>query len=344
MDSSNFKSEVEQKLKTAKYNIKSAKNLQELNATRVNWLGKNGWFTIALKRLSDLSAEDKPVFGKIINTAKNELVQSIQKHTDKLSVKQLEAQISQEKIDVTLPGRGQNTGGLHPLTKVRDRIEQIFISMGFDIEAGPEIEDEFHNFEALNMPPFHPARTVADTFYLQNIPYLLRTHTSPVQIRVMQKSGVPLKVIAGGRVYRRDSDATHVPMFHQLEGFLVDEHTTFADLKGLLISFMEAFFARKIELRFRPSYFPFTEPSAEVDLQCIICNGKGCNVCKGSGWIEVLGCGMVHPNVFKAVNVDSERYSGFAFGLGIDRFTMFSYKFNDLRMLFENDFSFLEQF
>ncbi len=329
---------------SAKRKITAAKDLASLDELRVKYLGKKGELTVILKGLNKLPQEKKAKTGQKVNAVKEQIKQLIEERHQTLNNQQLAAKLAEQAIDVTLPGRKQGLGSIHPITKVRERMEELFASMGFIVAEGPEIEDEFHNFEALNIPAYHPARTAMDTFYLQNIPYLLRTHTSPVQIRAMQKLGVPIKVIAPGRVYRRDSDATHVPMFHQLEGFLVDDHVNFTELKGLLNNFLESFFERKVKLRFRPSYFPFTEPSAEVDLQCIICNGRGCRVCGGTGWIEVLGCGMVHPNVFKAVRVDSERYTGFAFGIGIDRFAIFRYGVDDLRMLFENDLRFLEQF
>lgn len=331
-------------LNNAKHKITAEKDLANLDELRVKYLGKKGELTVILKGLNKLPHDERAKTGQKVNVVKEQIQQLIQHRHQALNNQQLAAKLAEQAIDVTLPGRKQSLGSIHPITKVRERMEELFATMGFIVAEGPEIEDEFHNFEALNMPSYHPARTAMDTFYLQNIPYLLRTHTSPVQIRAMQKLGVPLKVIAPGRVYRRDSDATHVPMFHQLEGFLVDDNVNFTELKGLLNNFLESFFERKVKLRFRPSYFPFTEPSAEVDLQCIICNGRGCRICGKSGWIEVLGCGMVHPNVFKAVGVDSERYTGFAFGIGIDRFAMFRYGVDDLRMLFENDLRFLEQF
>ena len=330
-------------ISNAKKKISLAKDLQALDQLRIQYLGKKSELTTILKDLTKLPAEQRMKIGQAVNTAKDQLTQLIQR-LQILNNQQLETKITQQSIDVTLPGRGQNLGSLHPVTKVQERIEKLFISMGFMVVEGPEIEDEFHNFEALNIPKHHPARTTMDTFYLQNINYLLRTHTSPVQIRAMKRLGVPLRAIAPGRVYRRDSDITHVPMFHQLEGLLVDDHTNFTELKGLLNNFLENFFEKKIKLRFRPSYFPFTEPSAEVDLCCIFCNGKGCRVCKETGWIELLGCGMVHPNVFKAVGINSEKYTGFAFGIGMDRLAMFRYGINDLRTLFENDSRFLEQF
>lgn len=331
-------------ISNAKKKISLAKDLQALDQLRIQYLGKKSELTTILKDLTKLPAEQRMKIGQAVNTAKDQLTQLIQQRLQILNNQQLETKITQQSIDVTLPGRGQNLGSLHPVTRVQERIEKLFISMGFMVVEGPEIEDEFHNFEALNIPKHHPARTTMDTFYLQNINYLLRTHTSPVQIRAMKRLGVPLRAIAPGRVYRRDSDITHVPMFHQLEGLLVDDHTNFTELKGLLNNFLENFFEKKIKLRFRPSYFPFTEPSAEVDLCCIFCNGKGCRVCKETGWIELLGCGMVHPNVFKAVGINSEKYTGFAFGIGMDRLAMFRYGINDLRTLFENDSRFLEQF
>jgi phenylalanyl-tRNA synthetase alpha chain len=244
---------------------------------------------------------------------------------------------------VTLPGRGETRGSMHPVTRTRLRIEELFRSAGFTVEAGPEIEDDFHNFEALNIPANHPARAMHDTFYLED-GRLLRTHTSPVQIRAMQSQTPPLALIAPGRVYRCDSDVTHSPMFQQVEGLLVDENVSFANLKSVLHQFMERFFERSLAMRLRPSYFPFTEPSAEVDISCVLCDGQGCRVCKQTGWLEIAGCGMVHPNVFKACGVDSERYTGFAFGMGVERLTMLRYGVNDLRLFFENDLRFLTQF
>jgi phenylalanyl-tRNA synthetase alpha chain len=244
---------------------------------------------------------------------------------------------------VSLPGRGQTIGGLHPVTRSRRRIEQIFRGAGFSVADGPEIEDDWHNFEALNIPADHPARAMHDTFYFPD-GRLLRTHTSPVQVRVMQSQQPPVRVIVPGRVYRCDSDMTHTPMFHQVEGLVVDEGVTFANLKAVLHGFMQSFFEKEVRMRLRPSYFPFTEPSAEVDISCVACGGAGCRVCKSTGWLEVAGCGMVHPNVLRSVNIDSEKYTGYAFGMGIDRLTMLRYNVTDLRMFFENDLRFLRQF
>jgi phenylalanyl-tRNA synthetase alpha chain len=260
-----------------------------------------------------------------------------------LEAEQLQQQLAAESIDVTLPGRGQVTGGLHPVTRVRQRIEQLFRTAGFAVVDGPEIEDDWHNFEALNIPGNHPARAMHDTFYFGD-GRLLRTHTSPVQIRAMQQQGAPLRVIAPGRVYRCDSDMTHTPMFHQVEGLVVDEHISFANLKAILHDFMKSFFEEEVGLRLRPSYFPFTEPSAEVDISCVNCGGKGCRICKHTGWLEVAGCGMVHPNVLRAVNIDPERFTGYAFGMGVERLTMLRYKVTDIRLYFENDLNFLRQF
>jgi len=255
----------------------------------------------------------------------------------------LQERLASEHIDVTLPGRGRRPGGLHPVTRTMERIDSWFANAGFIVKEGPEIEDDYHNFEALNIPDHHPARAMHDTFYF-DAHLLLRTHTSPVQIRVMEHTPPPIKIIAPGRVYRCDSDLTHTPMFHQVEGLLVDEEVSFADLKGVLYDFLQSFFERDLRLRFRPSYFPFTEPSAEVDIECVMCNGKGCRVCGNTGWLEVLGCGMVHPEVFRHVGIDTERYTGYAFGMGVERLTMLRYGVNDIRLFFENDLRFLGQF
>ncbi|MCG8434322.1 MAG: phenylalanine--tRNA ligase subunit alpha, partial [Gammaproteobacteria bacterium] len=244
----------------------------------------------------------------------------------------------------TLPGRGHEIGGIHPVTRTMQRIEALFRQVGFHVEEGPEIEDEFHNFDALNIPTHHPARATMDTFYLKKPGLLLRTHTSPVQIRTMQRDEPPIRIIAPGRVYRCDSDMTHTPMFHQVEGLLVDKGVSFAHLKGILTTFLRQFFEKDMRIRFRPSYFPFTEPSAEADIECVHCNGEGCRVCKQTGWLEVLGCGMVHPNVYAAVGIDSEEYTGYAFGMGVERLAMLRYGVNDLRIFFENDLRFLKQF
>ncbi|MCB1763870.1 MAG: phenylalanine--tRNA ligase subunit alpha, partial [Gammaproteobacteria bacterium] len=285
----------------------------------------------------------RPQAGQAINEAKQVLLQRIEQRRSELQQQQLVQRLNSERVDVTLPGRGLGRGGLHPVSRTLLRIEQLFANAGFRVEEGPEIEDDYHNFEALNIPEHHPARAMHDTFYFDEH-LLLRTHTSPVQIRVMENAELPLKIIAPGRVYRCDSDLTHTPMFHQVEGFLVDENVSFADLKGVLYDFLQRFFERDLKLRFRPSYFPFTEPSAEVDIECVMCSGKGCRVCGKSGWLEVLGCGMVHPEVFRHVGIDSEKYTGYAFGMGVERLTMLRYGVNDLRLFFENDLRFLRQF
>ncbi len=323
--------------------VAAAADLAALDQVRVRQLGKSGLLTTQLKQLGKLPKEQRPGVGLAINQAKVQVQEAIDARKSELERGALAARLAAERIDVTLPGRGQRPGGLHPVTRTMQRIERLFANAGFSIAEGPEVEDDYHNFEALNIPAHHPARAMHDTFYFDEH-LLLRTHTSPVQIRVMEKQGPPLRIIAPGRVYRCDSDLTHTPMFHQVEGFLVDEQATFADLKGVLYDFLNNFFERDLELRFRPSYFPFTEPSAEVDIQCVICNGSGCRVCKQTGWLEVLGCGMIHPEVFRHVGIDSERYLGYAFGMGVERLAMLRYGINDIRLYFENDLRFLRQF
>lgn len=329
-------------LQNAESAIVHAKDLKALDEIRVHYLGKKGEITELLKELSQLSQAERPEVGKAVNIAKQHIADLIKQRDDSLQEQSLAAQLAQETIDVTQPGRGQSMGSLHPVNRVRARIEQLFTAMGFEIVEGPEVEDDYHNFEALNIPSHHPARAMMDTFYFSD-KLLLRTHTSPVQVRVMETSPPPLRVITPGRVYRCDYDQTHTPMFHQVEGLIVDETVTFANLKGLLHEFLKNFFERDLKLRFRPSFFPFTEPSAEVDIECT-CQGKGCRVCKYTGWLEVLGCGMVHPNVLANVGIDSERYNGFAFGVGLDRLAMLRYGVDDLRLFFENDIKFLAQF
>jgi phenylalanyl-tRNA synthetase alpha chain len=323
--------------------IEAAQDLAALDQVRVGYLGKSGQLTAQLKQLGKLPPEQRPQAGQAINRAKQALQQAIEARKAVLERAQLNARLASETVDVTLPGRGLSRGGLHPVTRTLDRVEHIFARAGFKVVEGPEIEDDYHNFEALNIPEHHPARAMHDTFYF-DAHLLLRTHTSPVQIRTMEHDGPPLKIIAPGRVYRCDSDLTHTPMFTQVEGLLVDERVSFADLKGVLYDFLSSFFERDLKLRFRPSYFPFTEPSAEVDIECVMCGGDGCRVCGHTGWIEVLGCGMVHPEVFRHVGIDSEKYTGYAFGVGIERLTMLRYGVNDLRLFFENDLRFLKQF
>jgi phenylalanyl-tRNA synthetase alpha chain len=328
---------------TAETEISAVAELGALDALRVRYLGKKGVLTARLKQLGALPPEERPAAGQAINRAKQAVQEVIEARRAALQSNELEARLARERIDVTLPGRGLHTGGLHPVTRALERVEAIFARAGFEIAEGPEIEDDYHNFEALNISAHHPARAMHDTFYFDEHT-VLRTHTSPVQIRVMEKQSPPLRVIAPGRVYRCDSDLTHSPMFHQVEGLMVDENVSFADLKGILDDFLHSFFEADFKVRFRPSYFPFTEPSAEVDIQCVICGGGGCRVCGHSGWLEILGCGMVHPNVFDSVGVDNERYTGFAFGMGVERLAMLRYGVNDLRLFFENDLRFLRQF
>ncbi len=330
-------------LEKAIIQLSQVDNLIQLDQVRVQYLGKKGEFTLKMKELGKLSPEQRPAVGQAINQVKNEFQQKLEMQKNALQAAELEQRLASERVDVTLPGRGQSVAGLHPVTITMRRITRIFASVGFNVVEGPEIEDDYHNFEALNIPAHHPARAMHDTFYFD--PHtVLRTHTSPVQIRVMEEQQPPLKVIAPGRVYRCDSDITHTPMFHQVEGFLVDTEVSFADLKGVVFEFLRAFFEKDIQVRFRPSYFPFTEPSAEVDIECVMCDGKGCRVCSHTGWLEVMGCGMIHPEVFKSVKIDSEEFTGFAFGMGVERLAMLRYGINDLRLFFENDLKFLEQF
>ena len=335
--------ELEKLLEDAQQSVKSAQDLAALDQLRVNYLGKKGSLTTYMKRLKDLSAEERPQAGQKINHAKQALQAEIETRSTVLEKAALDARLASESLDVTLPGRGQTLGGLHPVTQTLERISLLFAQAGFEVAEGPEIEDDFHNFEALNIPEDHPARAMHDTFYV-DAHTVLRTHTSPVQVRVMKDKEPPLRIIAPGRVYRCDSDVTHTPMFHQVEGFMVDRDVSFVDLKGMLSEFLRSFFERDLQLRFRPSYFPFTEPSAEVDIACVMCEGKGCRVCSHTGWLEVMGCGMIHPKVFANVGIDDEKFTGFAFGLGVERLAMLRHGVNDLRLFFENDLRFLEQF
>jgi phenylalanyl-tRNA synthetase alpha chain len=330
--------------------ISASADLARLDEARVAWLGKKGALTEQLKSLGKLPADERPAAGARINEAKEAVQTAIDARRAVLESEALAQKLAAGRVDVTADGRGEVNGGLHPVTRARLTIERLFREVGFEVAQGPEIEDDFHNFTALNVPANHPARAMHDTFYLEHEVggerVLLRTHTSPVQIRALRaaRERLPLAVIAPGRVYRMDSDATHTPMFHQVEGLLVDEGVSFANLKSILHGFMEAFFERDLAMRLRPSYFPFTEPSAEVDITCVQCGGSGCRLCKQTGWIEVLGCGMVHPNVLAACGVDSEKYTAYAFGMGIDRLAMLRYGVNDLRLFFENDLRFLKQF
>lgn len=323
--------------------VGTANDLPSLDKIRVEVLGKNGELTQLLKSLGSLSAEERPKFGQKVNQAKETIATAIEEQRHKLEDNLLEETLKSTSLDVTLPGRGMELGHLHPITRSLDRIQTWFTQLGFTIAEGPEIEDDFHNFEALNIPDSHPARAMHDTFYFPD-GKLLRTHTSPVQIRAMLKGEPPFRLIAPGRVYRCDYDVTHTPMFHQVEGLMVDKGIHFTHLKGILSEFLQSFFEEPLPTRFRPSYFPFTEPSAEVDIQCVHCHGKGCRICSQTGWLEVLGCGMVHPKVLQSCNIDPEQYTGFAFGMGVERLTMLRYGVNDIRLFFENDLRFLEQF
>ena len=323
--------------------IAAANNLSVLDTIRVDFLGKKGRLTDLLKGLAHLSAEDKPKMGQLVNHAKRDISARIEQKLIELKEQLLQEKLRTECLDVTLPGRYTQVGSMHPVSIVKARIYDYFSRMGFDLVEGPEIETEFYNFEALNIPAHHPARTMHDTFYFGD-GRVLRTHTSSVQIRTMETSTPPFRLIAPGRVYRCESDMTHTPMFHQVEGLYIDKGVTMAGLKGLLHDFFSYFFERDVDIRFRASYFPFTEPSAEVDIACVQCEGKGCRSCKFTGWLEVLGCGMVHPHVLSAVHIDPNVYQGWAFGMGMDRLAMLYFGIDDLRMMFENDLNFLKQF
>ena len=342
MDSSEL-NDIDDLRGTAEAAISAAADEAVLEQLRVHYLGKKGALTEQLKRIGGLPPEQRRAVGQAVNAAKRSLENRFRERRESLQTESEVARSVVEAIDVTLPGRGTELGGPHPITRTLQRVEAIFGRLGFGVAEGPEIEDNFHNFEALNIPVDHPARAMHDTFYIDEHT-LLRTHTSPVQVRYMLENPPPLRIIAPGRVYRCDSDVTHTPMFHQVEGLAVDESTTFADLKGVLIHFVREFFEADLKVRFRPSYFPFTEPSAEVDISCVFCSGDGCRVCQRTGWLEILGCGMVHPEVFRHTGVDSERFRGYAFGMGIERLTMLRYGVDDLRLFFDNDLDLLRQF
>ncbi|MBQ4543385.1 MAG: phenylalanine--tRNA ligase subunit alpha [Clostridia bacterium] len=329
---------------SAQTEINEITSAEQLEAFRVKYLGKKGVLTDVLKGMGKLSAEERPVIGQLANEIRNFLEDIVSKMQNEIKAKELEEKIKSEKIDITMPGEKFVTGGRHPLTLVLDKLKDIFIGMGFSIVEGPEIELDYYNFEALNLPPDHPARDTQDTFYItDNV--LLRTQTSPVQVRTMEQQKPPIRIIAPGRVFRSDSvDATHSPVFHQIEGLVVDKSVTMADLKGTLDTFCKKLYGEGIQSRFRPHHFPFTEPSAEMDISCPACHGKGCRVCKGEGWVEILGAGMVHPKVLKNCNIDPEVYSGFAFGIGLERVAMRQFDIDDLRLFYENDLRFLKQF
>ena len=335
--------DIESLLAEALQAITDSKDEESLDELRVNYLGKKGTFTTLLKSLGQLPPQDRPAAGESINIAKRELQEALDLRKTCLLEESLEEKLRSERIDVSLHGRRKNRGGLHPITTTIDRITDIFATAGYEIAIGPEIEDDYHNFEALNIPAHHPARAMHDTFYV-NEDHVLRTHTSPVQVRVMENGEPPFKMICPGKVYRCDSDLTHTPMFHQVEGLVVDAAVTFADLKGTVEDFLQAFFEEEMPVRFRPSYFPFTEPSAEADMQCVACKGKGCRICGHTGWLEVMGCGMVLPKVLEMSGVDVKKFNGFAFGMGVERLAMLRYGVSDLRTYFENDIRFLKQF
>lgn len=336
--------ELEKILSEALNQFAVTENAVELEQVKARFLGKDGHVTALLKGLGKLSSEERPVAGARINQIKQSIEKALQQKREALQYHQLQQKLKAESLDVTLPGRGMGSGGIHPVTRTLERIEVLFRSLGFSVASGPEIESDFYNFTALNIPENHPARAMHDTFYIDE-KHVLRTHTSPVQIRYMEKNDPPIRIIAPGRVYRCDSDMTHSPMFHQVEGLWIDENVSFSVLKEVLSDFMQCYFERDdLQVRFRPSFFPFTEPSAEMDIQCVQCNGKGCRVCSQTGWLEVLGSGMVHPNVLKHVNIDSEKYLGFAFGLGVERLAMLRYGVADLRLFYDGDLRFLKQF
>ncbi len=335
--------ELKELIEKAKEDIKKIERIPVFNQVKAKYLGKKGTLTQLLKKISEYPKEKRAEIGKLLNIAKNELEKIFDEAFEVIKEKEKELKLKLDKIDVTLPGRPIEIGNYHPITLILKEIEEIFSLIGFEVAEGPEVELDYYNFEALNIPKHHPARDMQDTFYISD-DIVLRTHTSPVQIRVMEKRTPPVKIIAPGKVYRCDMDVTHTPMFHQVEGLLVYEGISFAHLKGVLKYFLESIFYKDIGIRFRPSYFPFTEPSAEVDIECIFCKGEGCRICSDTGWLEILGCGQVHPAVFKSVNYDTEKYTGFAFGMGVERIAMLKYGINDLRLFFSNDIRFLEQF
>ncbi len=334
--------DVDKLLEEAKRKFSSAGTQEELLRIKAEFLGRKGIVSQLSRKIKELPQEERPSFGRKLNLLKEGVERLYQEALKRLE-EEKKRRALEEWVDVTLPGRRLGKGSIHPVIRMMDEILDIFSSMGFEVVEGPELELDYYNFEALNIPKDHPARDMQDTFYITE-EYLLRTHTSPVQIRVMEKKDPPIKIVAPGTVYRRDFDVTHVPMFHQVEGLLVDEGVTFSHLKGVLEVFCRAVFGEDIRVRFRPSYFPFTEPSAEVDISCVICGGKGCRVCGGTGWLEVLGCGMVHPKLYSYVNIDPDRYTGFAFGLGVERFAMLKYSIDDIRLFYEGDVRFLGQF
>ena len=339
-----MKEKLQSIMKEALTQINSADKLDQLNDIKVSFLGKKGELTSVLKSMKDVAPEDRPMVGQLVNDARSAIEEKLDEMKISLSKKAREEQIKRETIDVTLPGEKPMIGHRHPDTIALEEVERIFIGMGYEVVEGPEIEYDYYNFEALNIPANHPAKDEQDTFYV-NSNILLRTQTSPVQVRVMEKGHLPIRMIAPGRVFRSDEvDATHSPSFHQIEGLVIDKNITFADLKGTLAEFAKQLFGENTKVKFRPHHFPFTEPSAEVDVTCFKCGGEGCRFCKGSGWIEILGCGMVHPKVLKMSGIDPDEYSGFAFGMGLERIALLKYEIDDMRLLYENDIRFLKQF
>ena len=339
-----MKAELEAIAKQAREELKGAQDLKVLDAVRVKYLGKKGELTAILKQMGKLSAEERPVIGQLANQVRADIEQMLEQTKTDLEAKALDIRLAGETLDVTLPGQKKPLGKKHPLTIVLDELKEIVVGMGFEIATGPEVELDYYNFEALNIPKDHPSRDTQDTFYISDN-VLLRTQTSPMQIRTMEKKKPPIRIIAPGRVYRSDAvDATHSPLFHQVEGLVVDKGITMADLKGTLEVFVKRLYGDSTVVRFRPHHFPFTEPSAELDVQCFHCHGEGCSLCKGEGWIEILGCGMVHPQVLLNCGIDPEEYSGFAFGLGLERMVMIRYGIDDLRLFYDNDVRFLKQF
>ena len=340
MDNSKLKQIREEAMRQ----IEASDALDKLNDIRVSYLGKKGELTALLKSMKDMSAEERPKFGQMVNDVRQVIENKLEETKAKLAAMAREEQLKAEVIDVTLPARKNNVGHRHPNVIALEEVERIFVGMGYEVVEGPEVELDYYNFEALNIPPNHPAKDEQDTFYINN-QIVLRTQTSPVQVRTMEKGKLPIRMIAPGRVFRSDEvDATHSPSFHQIEGLVIDKNITFADLKGTLAEFARELFGPETKVKFRPHHFPFTEPSAEVDVTCFKCGGKGCRMCKGSGWIEILGCGMVHPKVLEMSNIDPEEYSGFAFGVGLERIALLKYEIDDMRLLYENDIRFLKQF
>ncbi len=339
-----MKAQLEAIEKKAFGELTAAQDLKDLDAVRVKYLGKKGELTAILKQMGKLSAEERPVIGQLANQVRAQIEERLEETKTNLEAHLLDQRLATETLDVTMPGKRSVLGKKHPITIVLDELKEIFIGMGFDVAQGPEVELDYYNFEALNIPKDHPARDTQDTFYI-NDNVVLRTQTSPIQIRVMEKQKPPIRIIAPGRVYRSDAlDATHSPLFHQVEGLVVDKNITMADLKGTLEVFVKRLYGEESVVRFRPHHFPFTEPSAELDVQCFNCHGEGCRLCKGEGWIEILGCGMVHPKVLENCGIDPEEYSGFAFGMGLERLVMRRYNIDDLRLFYENDARFLNQF